>query len=151
MRSLLGKKLADSVSSVGSMILFLLFAACSLIMIAAGASTYARISASFDDTFGSSAAARYVTNKIRSGDSAVIGLDGRAVSVYSGDTVCVISTGSEGVTERVMRAEDTVDYSKGDVIFPGTSLYLTDEGEGLYSMTISSGKSEIKVSCRSKG
>ena len=47
------------------MILFVLFAVCSLIIVAAGVSTYKRISDNFDNTFATSAAVSYVTNKIR--------------------------------------------------------------------------------------
>ena len=47
MKTLRGKRLANSVSAFGSMVLFLIFATCSLIMIAVGASTYSRISDGF--------------------------------------------------------------------------------------------------------
>ena len=151
MKSLLGKKLADSVGSAGSMILFLIFASCSLIMIAAGASTYARIAGSFDKTFNYSAAAKYVTNKIRSGDSSTIETGGKAVSISFGDTVCVITSEKDGITEINRRAQDETNAQLGDVIFPGAGMDISERGDGLYSVTISSGGESITVYCRSKG
>ena len=149
MKSLLGRKLANSVNSVGSMILFLLFAACSLVMIAVGAATYSRISDSFSDTFSSSAAVRYVTNKIRSGERAEVGADG-GISVYTGGIVCVISNGDGGVGERNAKADSVDSGVEGDIIFPGTVIEIEESG-GLFIITAKSGNDVCTGYCREKG
>ena len=151
MKNLRGRKLADSVSSVGSMILFLLYASCSLIIIAAGASAYSRIDQSFTGTFNASTAVRYVTNKIRGGDSAVIEKDGKGIAVYSGDSVCVIMTDNGGIAERTARTEAYVDFVGGDMIFSDSSLYISEDSEGMYTITVSSGSKSYTAYCRSKG
>lgn len=151
MRSLLGRKLADSVNSVGSMILFLLFAVCSLIIVAAGVSTYSRISDNYRNTFNSSAAVRYVTNKIRGADSVVLAENAAGLTVYSGDTACVIMNSDSGIAEKNIRASSEAEYTGGDTIFPSARFTVTDEGDGLYSITVLSGRRSYTALCRSKG
>ncbi len=151
MRSLLGKKLANSVSSVGSMILFLLFAVCSLIIVAAGVSTYSRISDNFNSTFSSSAAVSYVTNKIRGGTGVVIGDGETGLTVYSDETACVIMNSGGGIAEKNIRASADITNTGGDVIFPKTMLVLKEEEPGLFSVSVVSGKRTYTALCRSKG
>ncbi len=55
MKKYRNKTLSDTVSTIGSMLLFLMFAGCLLMIIAVAAGTYSRISSNFDKTFGSSA------------------------------------------------------------------------------------------------
>ena len=150
MKTLLGRRLANSVSSVGSMMLFLLFAACSLIMISVGAATYSRISDSFRGSFSSSAAVRYVTNKIRSGDRVTVEDGGKGLAVYNGDTVCVIMSEDGGIGERNVRAEAYFDYVGGDMIFTDTTLSVTEE-DGLYIITAAAAGEVCTGYCRSKG
>ncbi|MBP3855318.1 MAG: hypothetical protein IK990_06895 [Ruminiclostridium sp.] len=149
MKTLLGKRLANSVSSVGSMVLFLLFAVCSLIMISVGAVTYSRISDSFNGSFNSSAAVRYVTNKIRSGERVVIENDGAGLAVYSGEMVCVIMTDDGSVGERNAKAEAYREYVAGDIIFPGTTVKIIEE-DGFYVITAKSGDNVCMGFCRGK-
>lgn len=150
MKTLLGKRLANSVSAFGSMVLFLIFASCSLIMIAVGASTYARISEGFRGSFSSSAAVRYVTNKIRSGDRAVIENDGKGIAIYSGETVCVIMEDNGNIGERNVKADSYVDYYGGDIIFPDTTLTVGEEN-GLIVIYARAGDEVCMGYCRSKG
>ena len=150
MKTLIGKRLAGSVSSVSSMLLFLIFAVCSLIMIGGGASAYSRISDSFRSSFSSSAAVRYVTNKIRSGDSVVIENGGKGLAVYSGNSVCVIMTDEGGIGERTVSAESYRDYYGGDIIFENTSLEVKEEF-GMYRVTAVSADDTCTVYCRSRG
>ena len=151
MRSLLGRKLADSVNSVGSMILFLLFAVCSLIIVAAGVSTYSRISDNYSSTFSSSAAVRYVTNKIRGADSVVLSEDWTGLTVYNGDTACVIMNTDSGLAEKTLRSGSEVEYTGGDMIFPGVRMIVEEDGSGIYSITVMSGRRTYSALCRSKG
>lgn len=134
---------------MGSMLLFLVFAVLSLIMISVGAATYSRISDGFRSTFSSSAAVRYVTNKIRSGERAVVENGGKGLAVYSGSLVCVIMTDGNGIGERNARADQYIDYTGGDVIFPGTSLSISEK-DGLYIITAVSGDEVCTGYCRSK-
>lgn len=150
MKTLPGRKLANSVSAFGSMVLFLIFASCSLVMIAVGAATYSRISEGFRGSFSSSAAVRYVTNKIRSGDRAVIENDGKGIAVYSGETVCIIMEDGGNIGERNVKAEAYIDYFGGDIIFPDTSLTIGEEN-GLFVIYARAGDEVCIGYCRSKG
>lgn len=150
MRSLLGRRLANSVNSVGSMILFLLFAVCSLIIVAAGVSTYTRISDNYRNTFSSSAAVRYVTNKIRGADSVVLSEDWTGLTVYNGESACVIMNTDTGIAEKTIRSSAQVDYTGGDIIFPHVRLIVEDNADGTYSITVNSGKESYSALCRSK-
>ncbi len=151
MRSLLGRRLANSVNSVGSMILFLLFAVCSLIIVAAGVSTYTRISDNYSHTFSSSAAVRYVTNKIRGADSVVLSGDGKGLIVYNGESACIIMNADTGVAEKTIRATAEPDYSGGDIIFPSVRLIVEEEDGGVYNITVYSGRRAYSALCRSRG
>jgi len=150
MKTLLGKRLANSVSAFGSMVLFLIFACCSLVMIAVGASTYSRISDGFRSSFSSSAAVRYVTNKIRSGDRAVVENEGKGIAIYSGETVCVIMDDNGSIGERNVKAESYIDYYGGDIIFPDTTLTIGEEN-GLFVICARAGEEMCIAYCRSKG
>lgn len=151
MRSLLGRKLANSVSSVGSMILFVLFAVCSLIIVAAGVSTYKRISDNFGNTFATSAAVSYVTNKIRSGDSVAVSFDGMGLTVYNGESACVIMNTGGGIAEKNIRATAEPTFVGGDVIFPSARFVVEEEEPGLYSVSVITGERAYTALCRSKG
>ena len=150
MKTLRGKRLANSVSAFGSMVLFLIFATCSLIMIAVGASTYSRISDGFRESFSSSAAVKYVTNKIRSGDRTVIEENGKGIAIYSGDNVCIIMEDNGSIGERTVKAESYIDYYGGDIIFPDTTLTLGEEN-GLIAIYSRAGDEVCLGYCRSKG
>jgi|GEM_PF-486345 len=136
MKSLKGRKLADSVSSVGSMILFLIFASCSLIIIAAGVSTYARISDNVNNTFTAATAVKYVTNKIRGCDRAVIEEGGRGIAVYNGELVCVIMSDAENIGERSGLADAYIDYVGGDIIFSNAHLRVVETEDGLFHIAV---------------
>lgn len=151
MRSLLGRKLANSVSSVGSMILFLLFAVCSLIIVAAGVSTYSRISDNFKNTFSSSAAVRYVTNKIRGGDSVVLGDKWNGITVMNGESMCVIMNSDKGIAEKNIRSGSEVTYDNGDLIFPAARLIIEEEEPGIYRISVYSGDKVYSSLCRARG
>ena len=151
MRSLVGRKLANSVNSVGSMLLFLLFAVCALIIVAAGVSTYSRISDNYRNTFRSSAAVKYVTNKIRGGDSVMLSEAGEGLTVYNGETACVIMNTGGGIAEKNIRSGSEVIYAGGDVIFPSATLTVEQDEDGVYVITVLSGEREYSALCRNKG
>ena len=90
MKKYRNKTLSDTVSTIGSMLLFLLFAGCLLMMIAVAAGTYSRISTNFDRTFGTTASLRYISNKLKSCDSAEIVDNGSGLILKNGGAVNII-------------------------------------------------------------
>ncbi|MBQ3843274.1 MAG: hypothetical protein II820_11375 [Ruminiclostridium sp.] len=148
MKSFKGRRLADSVSSVGSMILFLIFASCSLIIIAAGASTYSRISDNVHNTFSASTAVKYVTNKIRGSDRVVVEPDGHGLAVYDGEIVCAIMSDGNDIAERSGMAEAYIDYVGGDVIFQNSRLLVEVRDDGMYRIAVMSGHEWCEAYCR---
>ena len=97
MKKYRNKTLSDTVSTIGSMLLFLMFAGCLLMIIAVAAGTYSRISSNFDKTFGSSASLRYISNKLKSCDSAEIVGQGSGIVLRSDGIFDVIYFGDNGL------------------------------------------------------
>lgn len=135
MDSYKGKNLSDTVSTAGSMILFLLFAVCMLIIIATAAGTYSRIRSSFSGTFNTSAAIRYISNKIRSSNECEITED--YVILRSESISCIIWCENGGLYEKSFFG-DTPEKSGGDKVFDADSLEISENGE-LYSIYVSCG------------
>ena len=65
MRDYKGRNLADTASAVGSMLLFVLFAVCMLMAVAVAADTYGRIKTGYQQSFGTAASIKYISNKLR--------------------------------------------------------------------------------------
>lgn len=135
MDSYKGKNLSDTVSTAGSMILFLLFAVCMLIIIATAAGTYSRIRSSFSGTFNTSAAIRYISNKMRSSDECEITED--CVILRSESISSIIWCENGGLYEKSFFG-DTPEKSGGDKVFDADSLEVSENGE-LYSISVSCG------------
>ena len=135
MNSYKGRSLADTVSAMGSMLLFLIFAVCLLVMIASAASTYARISSGFDRTFSTSASLRYVSNKIREATSCEIIGGGSGLALESGGIVCVIYSADGAMYEKSLPAGSEPTADGGDRIFDIGSMEITENG-GLYTITV---------------
>lgn len=144
------KKLADSVGAVGSMLLLLVFLTGSLVLISAGASAYSRISEDFEETFSSSAAVRYVTNKLRNGNGAEIYNEGKAVVIDCGVLDCIIYSDGNGISERYVDKEElTEDFlSGGDIIFDGTSMTISYDESGLYMISAKKDGDVFSAYCR---
>ncbi|MCH5205820.1 MAG: DUF4860 domain-containing protein [Oscillospiraceae bacterium] len=141
MRNYQNKSLSDSVGTVGSMLLFLLFTGCMLMIIAVAAGTYSRISSNFDKTFGASATLRYVSNKIKSSESAEIVEDGRGLVLKSGGITNIIYCRDGALYEKSISSEDEPEISGGDKIFDLKSLNITENGSW-YRITIVLGDEE---------
>lgn len=135
MKNYRNKTLSDTISTIGSMLLFLLFAGCLLMMIAVAAGTYSRISSNFDRTFGTTASLRYISNKLKSCESVEIVSDGSGLLLKSGGAVDVIYLGSGGLYEKTVLADGAVELTGGDRIFELSSLNVSDTGE-LYKITV---------------
>ncbi len=135
MKKYRNKTLSDTVSTVGSMLLFLMFAACLLMIIAVAAGTYSRISTNFDKTFGSSASLRYISNKIKSCESVEIAEQGSGIILDSGGIFDVIYFGNNGLYEKTVTSEESADLSGGSKIFELNGMTVSDMGS-LYKITV---------------
>lgn len=135
MKKYRNKTLSDTVSTVGSMLLFLMFAACLLMIIAVAAGTYSRISSNFDKTFGSSASLRYISNKLKSCGSAEIVGQGSGIVLRSDGIFDVIYFGDDGLYEKTVMSETDIGLSGGDRIFELNGMTVSDLGD-LYKITV---------------
>lgn len=135
------KSLADTVGTIGSMLLFLLFAACMLMIISVAAATYNRISQNFDNTFGVTASLRYVSNKLKSCDSAEIINDGTALILKTGEVVNVVYFTDGGLYERSFSSDDVPQTEGGEKIFELSSIKIEKQDE-IYKISVSNGKED---------
>ncbi len=128
------RRFSDTISSAGSMTLFLLFAVCCLIIIAAAASAYSRISSNYEDTFNSAAAVRYVTNKLRACQSAEIA--GENVIILSDEGYKTVIYEKDGtIYERLVPDGREVSAEDGEAVFRADGYTVTDCGSGLVSIS----------------
>lgn len=138
MKNYKSKDLSDTIGTIGSMLLFLLFAGCMLMMVAAAAGTYSRISNNFDKTFGTTASLRYVSNKIKSAEGAEIIENGSGLVLKSGAAVNVIYFKDGGLYEKTVTSEEDAYPGGGDKIFELSELNITESG-GTYKITAALG------------
>ncbi len=140
------KRLADTISSAGSMTLFLLFAVCCLIIIAVASSAYGRISENYDDSFNSAAAVRYASNKIRACEEAEVISENSLLLVNSGyKTVIYHKNGM--VYERLFSEGQTPVCSGGEEMFRAED-FTVSEKDGLILVTASDGENSFAAYCR---
>lgn len=135
------KTLADTVGTIGSMLLFLLFAGCMLMIISVAAGTYNRISGSYDKTFGVTAPLRYISNKIKASDSAEIINDGSGLVLTNGGVVEVIYFSDGGLYERDFQPDDELLTEGGEKISDISSVSIAREN-GMIRIAVSDGKTE---------
>lgn len=132
------KSLADTVGTIGSMLLFLLFAACMLMIISVAAGTYNRISRNFDNTFGVTASLRYVSNKLKSCESAEIINDGTGLIIKNGEVLSVVYFTNGGLYERSYSSDDEPEAEGGEKIFDLTSVKI-EKQDKFYKIFVSNG------------
>lgn len=142
MNSAESKRLTETVSSAGSMVLFLMFAVFSLIIITVAASAYKRISDNYDDAFNSAAAVRYVTNKLRACESAEILADGGIVLSDSGFTTIVYERGGV-LYERLFGRDAEVLAEGGEAVFEVKDYSVKNLGNGLLSVSARGGGGDV--------
>ena len=135
MKNYRNKTLSDTVSTIGSMLLFLLFAGCLLMMIAVAAGTYSRISTNFDRTFGTTASLRYISNKLKSCDSAEIVGNGSGLVLKNGGALDIIYFNNGVLYEKTVLSDTPVELTGGDRIFELNALTIADTGS-LYKITV---------------
>ena len=63
------RSMGDTASAVGSMLLFVLFAVCMLMAVAVAADTYSRIKTGYQQSFGTAASIKYISNKLRAAET----------------------------------------------------------------------------------
>ena len=134
MKNYKSKDLSDTIGTIGSMLLFLLFAGCMLMMVASAAGTYSRISNNFNKTFGTTASLRYVSNKIKSAETAEIIENGSGLILKNGTAVNVIYFKDNGLYEKTVMSEEDAFPGGGERIFELTELNISENG-GTYKVT----------------
>ena len=120
--------LGDMISTVGSMLLFLLFTGCLLLMIVVAAGTYSRISTNFDKTFGSSATLRYISNKVKSAESVEIAENGTVLYLTDEGIVDIIYFRGSSLYEKSVAADTEPVPEGGDRIFELGGMNVSEQG-----------------------
>lgn len=148
MNKLGSRQLTDTVSSAGSMVLFLIFTVCCLIIISVAASAYGRISENYDDTFNSAAAVRYVTNKLRSCQGAEILSRGDIVLYFSGYKTIIYER--DGVLyERLFPEAAEVSAEGGEAVFRADNYSTGYYGNNMISVSAASDDGDVFIAyCR---
>lgn len=118
------------------MLLFLLFTGCLLMMIVVAAGTYSRISTNFDKTFGSSASLRYISNKIKSSESARIAENGSVLYLLDGEILDVIYFRNGALYEKSVAADTEPVLEGGDRLFELGDINVSEQGS-LLKITVS--------------
>lgn len=122
------KSLGDMISTVGSMLLFLLFTGCLLLMIAVAAGTYSRISTNFDKTFGSSATLRYISNKVKSAESVEIAENGTALYLTDNGVIDIIYFRNSTLFEKSVSEDTEPVLDGGNRIFDLSGIKVSEQG-----------------------
>ncbi len=121
--------------TAASLLLFLIFAICMIVIIGAGAGIYSRIMNGYETTYGSSAAIKYVSNKIRSSDSCEIIDNGKGIVLESGNILTVIYSGSGGIYERSFSADSEISAKGGELVVETDNMSVS-ETENLYEISV---------------
>ncbi len=132
---------ARGLNTAASLTLFLVFTLCMIMTIGAGAGVYSRVNNGYKDTYGSSAAIKYVSNKIRASDSCEIVENGKGLLLGMDSILCLIyfsTTEDEGagIYEKSMSYTTEIPASGGEKIFDCGDFSIT-EMDGLYKISVS--------------
>lgn len=141
------KGTARVLGTAASLLLFLIFAICMLVIIGAGAGIYSRINSGYETTYGSSAAIRYVSNKIRASDSCEIIDGGEGIALMNGNVLCVIYSGGDGLYERAMSADSEISAEGGELVVEAEGMKVSEK-EGLYEISVTCGGNTSSVLVR---
>lgn len=134
-------------NTIAGLLLFLLFAVCSLVIIGAGTGVYTRIQEGHESTYGSAASIRYITNKIRSGESVEIINDGSGLVLTDGGIKCIIYAENGSLYEKTVSADSEITADGGYMIFSLDKFEIT-ESDGLYEITVDCGADETSAIVR---
>ena len=130
------KNTSDTISTVGSMLLFLLFAVCMMMIIAAAAGSYSRISDNYGTNFTASASIRYISNKIKSADK--VDVSQNIMVLENGGATNVIYYSNGGLYEKTVAAGTEYELSGGDMIFELNGMEINETDE-FYKITVNVG------------
>lgn len=145
------KRLSETVSAAGSMVLFLIFTVCCLVIITVAATAYKRISENYDNTFNSAAAVRYVTNKLRSCGSAEVTSEGD-VLLENADSKTLIYERGGVLYERLFSADKEAVPEGGEPVFKTEGFKVMDCGGGLAKISATGADGEkFTAYCRVAG
>ena len=138
---------ARVLNTVASMLLFLLFAVCMLMIIGSAAGIYSRIQKSHEATYGTSAAIRYITNKVRAADSCMLLENGSGMIFVSGNVASVVYKDGDGVFEKTAAADSDLSPEDGSLIFEVSTFSISEE-DGLYRISVSCGANSSEALVR---
>lgn len=124
--------------TAASLLLFLVFAVCMIVIIGAGAGIYGRINAGYEMTYGSSAAIKYVSNKMRASDSCRLLDGGDGIVLENGSVLTLIYKGSGGIYEKSISADSEIITGGGELVVE-TDGFSVSEENGLYEITVTCG------------
>ena len=141
------RSMGDTASAVGSMLLFVLFAVCMLMAVAVAADTYSRIKTGYQQSFGTAASIKYISNKLRAAENVTLLEDGSAAAIESAGTVSVIYCVDGGLYEKNTVPGGELTADGGELISAASSLEFS-EHDGLYEITVGSGSSSSVILVR---
>ncbi len=143
------KRRAEVISSAANMTLFLLFAVCCLVMITVASSAYSRINENYGNTFNSTAAVRYITNKIRASEAVEILAENQLLLENSGYSTLIYQ--QDGIVyERLFSEGSIITAEGGEVLFSAEKLLLKNK-DGLVFVTITDSRgSSFEAFCRTQ-
>lgn len=121
------RNMSDTVGTIGSMLLFLLFAGCLLMIIAVAAQTYSRLSTNFDKSFGSSASLRYISNKIKNANTAEI-VEEDVLCLKYDDMMELVFFKNGALYEKCVGIDSEIVTEGGDKIFELSDMKVFDKG-----------------------
>ncbi len=128
------RRRAEVISSAANMTLFLLFAVCCLVMVTVAASAYSRINENYGNTFNSTAAVRYITNKIRASEDTEMLAENQLLLVNSGYSTLIYQQNGI-IYERLFPEGDIITAEGGEELFKAEKLHLQMKN-GAISVTV---------------
>lgn len=147
MKGTFGASTSRVLNTISSLLLFLVFTVCMLIIIGAAAGTYSRINGGYERIYGSAAAIRYLSNKLRAADEVEILSGGSGVIIESGGICSVIYSRGGGLYEKTVSLDGDKTAAGGDLVIEVASVSITDMGS-MYEIYIEQGGSSSAVMLR---
>lgn len=130
-----------------SLILFLIFTLCMLMIIGSGAGIYSRIKSGYEASYGSSAAIKYISNKIRASDSCSIADDGKTVIITDGGLTCVIYSKDGGIYEKTVVSGSEISTEGGNHVSSAENINVSEK-DGLYEISVTHNGETMSVLLR---
>lgn len=144
------RRLAETVSSAAGMTLFLIFAVCCLIMITVAASAYKRIDDSYSEVFNSTAAVRYVSNKLHACESAEL-ISDKELLIKKNSGFSTLIYERDGVLyERLFPEDAEIKAESGEQLFTVGDFSVKMDGELIAVSVRSENGESFRTLCRIK-